>query len=468
MQDGVLVGMTPRSPAKNIKRLLTVGAFIVAFAAAAPPAGAAISSASIDGSVATLNLDGANDVETVSVSGGLLAHTGVGGGLQSTLDWDSGEKEVTLPADGTVHVVVNGGGGNDTLVVLGGRIGVADATLNGDAGDDFLAGSETDDTLSGGDGNDMLVGRPGVDVMSGGPGDDTFEWNNGDSSDRLNGDAGVDTVEVNGSADFGDAFVLDPVPGGVRFRRTNLVPFQIDAAVERFHVNADAGNDLFSASPGLALTQLTVDAGDGDDQVDIRDNAAEIASGGSGTDSVTADSADLDVLDGFESVDRPPVIAPPPVSDPPPAVQPPPAVAPPPAAEPPPAFLAPPNVALPRPVTIRSTSATARNGRVSIKVSCPASSPGNCVGTLVLRTAKQVRVGRHKLALTLGRTSYNVRRGAIATLKVRLSKESKRLADRRGRLEVLARTSTAVSGAAAQSSRRLTLTLGRIDQGRQR
>ena len=455
--------MTPRPTAKNIKRLLIVGAFTVAFAAAAPPAGAAVSSASIDGFVATLNLDGANDVETISVSGDVLVHTGVGGGLESTADWDSAPKEQIVPADGTAPVVVNGGDGNDTLVVLGSRIGLADATLNGDAGDDFLAGSETDDTLSGGDGNDMLVGRPGIDVMSGGPGDDEFEWDNGDGSDRLNGDAGVDTVEVNGSTDLGDAFVLDPVPGGVRFRRTNLVPFQIDAAVERFRVNADGGNDRFSASPGLSLTQLTVDAGDGDDQVDIRDNAAEVASGGGGSDSVTADGADLDVLDGFESVDRPPVVAPPPVITPPPAVEPPP-----PAVQPPPAFLAPPNVALPRPVTIRSSSATARNGRVSIKVSCPAASPGNCAGTLVLLTAKRVRVGRHKLALTLGRTPYDVRRGALATLTVRLSKDSRRLADRHGRLEVLARTSTAVSGAAAQSSRRLTLALRRIDQGRQR
>src|SRR3954453_3744373 len=128
--------MAPRSTAKSIKRLLTVGAFTVALGVAAPPAGAAISSASIDGSVATLNLDGADDVETVSVSGGLLAHTGVGGGLESTLDWDSGQKEQTMPADGTVHVVVNGGDGNDTLVVLSSRIGLADAPLHGDPGTD--------------------------------------------------------------------------------------------------------------------------------------------------------------------------------------------------------------------------------------------------------------------------------------------------------------------------------------------
>ena len=57
--------------------------------------------------------------------------------------------------------------------------------------------------------------------------------------------------------------------------------------------------------------------------------------------------------------------------------------------------------------------------------------------------------------------------GAHATLKVRLNRESRRLADRHGRLEVLARSSTAVPGAAAQSSRRLTLALRRIDQGRQ-
>jgi hypothetical protein len=116
-------------------------------------------------------------------------------------------------------------------------------------------------------------------------------------------------------------------------------------------------------------------------------------------------------------------------------------------------------MAPPRPVTIKTGIARVSNGRVSIVVSCPATAPANCVGSLSLLTAKGVRVGR---------TSYNVRRGATATLKLRLTRNSRRLADRNGHLRVLARASTAVSGSAAQNERRLTLVLRRTHQERQR
>jgi hypothetical protein len=40
--------------------------------------------------------------------------------------------------------------------------------------------------------------------------------------------------------------------------------------------------------------------GQGDDQVDVRDNSADLAFGGDGNDSVLADNSHLDILDGFE------------------------------------------------------------------------------------------------------------------------------------------------------------------------
>ncbi len=88
------------------------------FAATAGPAHAAVSSASFVGGTATLNLDGADDNVTVSVSGGLLIHRQTTGGLNSAKDWDSATPgDQTVPADGTFTVVVNGGAGNDVITV---------------------------------------------------------------------------------------------------------------------------------------------------------------------------------------------------------------------------------------------------------------------------------------------------------------------------------------------------------------
>src|SRR5437763_8435547 len=216
--------------------LAALGAAVAAsFAAAAGPANAAASSASISGTTATLNLDGADDNVTVSVSGGLLVHGQTSGGLNSGSDWDSATPgDQTVPANGTFGVVVNGGDGNDSLTVLAKSTEITTAGLSGGSGDDVLTGSDTGDSLEGGPGNDRLVGGKGGDVMIGGDGNDTLVWNNGDGSDTINGDAGNDTTEVNGSPTLGDNFTLDPEPGGVEFQRTNLVPFTLHTATERF------------------------------------------------------------------------------------------------------------------------------------------------------------------------------------------------------------------------------------------
>src|SRR5262245_53616385 len=225
---------------RRIPTLAALGAALAAgIAATATPADAAVSSASIAGGVATLHLDGADDNVTVSVSGGLLVHGQTTGGLASGSDWDSAtDGDQTVPADGTFAVVVNGGDGNDSLAVLAKNNEIVTAALNGGPGDDALTGSDSGDSLEGLDGNDRLVGAKGGDDMNGGDGNDTLVWNNGDGSDFVDGGAGNDTTEVNGSPTLGDTFTLAPSinPGQVTFRRTNLVPFTIDASHERFQV----------------------------------------------------------------------------------------------------------------------------------------------------------------------------------------------------------------------------------------
>ena len=143
-----------------------------------------------------------------------------------------------------------------------------------------------------------------------------------------------------------------------------------------------------------------------------------------------ADVGQLDILDGFETVDRTPNATPPPVDT------------------------------KTRPVTIRGGKVKVKRGVASIKVSAPADASGNSTGTLTVRTAKRIKLAGLKAFLQLGSARYNIAPGASRTLKVKLAKGSRRIADSKGRLKVLAVASTGASGQIAQSSRRLTLTLG--------
>src|SRR5829696_6826803 len=589
---------------RRIKTLATLTAGLAAtVAATALPAQAAVSSASIDQLTATLNLDDANDNVTVSVSGGLLVHGQTTGGLNSGSDWDSATLgDQTVPADGTRTVIVNGGGGNDSITVLARNTELASSGLNGDAGDDVITGPDSNDTLTGGDGNDRLVAGKGADIMNGGAGNDTLVWNNGDGSDVLNGDAGNDGAEVNGNATLGDGFALEANAGRIKFQRANLVPFTLDSSTERFEVNGLGGDDILVTEAGVgALTLLSVDGGagadtlngsdgpdlilggeandvlnggggddrvvgdrgadtmnggegddtlvwnngdgsdvangdtgrddvevngapaagdvftvqpnaarikfdrtnlvpfsidigssetlhanglggddaltvgevgafevtggagndtligggsselflggsgndtispgggldvvsgdDGDDQVNVRDRTADVARGGAGSDAVVADNGQIDILDGFEVVDRTPNEKP--------KVE-----------------------NRTRAVTIGGGTVKVKRGVASIKVSAPAGASGNSTGSLTVRTAKAVRLGGLKAVLQLGSARYRIAPGASRTIKVKVPKGTNRLAGRQGRLKVRAVASTGRSGNLATSSKRLTLKLG--------
>src|SRR5918995_1039679 len=493
---------------KRMRIVAALGAALAAgFAATAAPAQAAVGSASVIETTATLNLDGADDSVTVSVVGGLLVHGQATGGLIGGSDWDSAkEGDQTVAADGTFTVIVNGGDGNDSITVLAKNSELAGSGLGGDGGDDVLSGPDSNDTLTGGEGNDRLVAGKGNDVMNGGAGNDTLVWNQGDGSDRANGDAGNDGSEVNGAPTLGDVFTLDPVDGGagvdtifgsegpdlilggeaddvlsggggddrivgdrgsdtmnggtgddtlvwnngdgtdaangdggrddvevngaaaagdaltvqpnggrIRFDRTNLVPFSIDiGSSESLHANGLGGSDAISVgevgvyevtasggpgddtltgggssetflggsgndtiAPGAGLDVVSAD--EGDDQVNVRDRTADVARGGDGNDSVVADAGQLDILDGFEAIDRTP-------NDPPVDTS-------------------------TRPVTITGGTVKVKRGTASIKVSCPAISPDNCTGSLTLRTAKRIKLGGLKTALQLGGARYNIAPG---------------------------------------------------------
>jgi Ca2+-binding RTX toxin-like protein len=293
---------------KRMRILAALGAALAAsLAATAIPAEAAVGSASIEGETATLNLDGANDNVTVSVSGGLLVHGQTTGGLNSGSDWDSTTaNDQTVPANGTFTVVINGGDGNDSLTVLAKNTEIGAAKLIGEGGDDVLTGADSNDSLAGGDGNDRVVGAKGDDTMSGGAGNDTLIWNNGDGSDVVDGDAGNDETVINGAPTAGDQFTIKPQGNRVRFDRVNLGPFFVDLTSERLTVNGLGGNETMTADPGLAaLTALTLRGDEGADTIAGGDGADRIFGGddvdtlvgGDGSDELVGDRAN-DVVSG--------------------------------------------------------------------------------------------------------------------------------------------------------------------------
>ena len=302
--------------------------------------------------------------------------------------------------------------------------------------------------------------------MNGGAGDDTLVWNNGDGTDVVNGDDGRDDVEVNGAPVAGDRFTVQPNGGRIDFDRTNLVPFGIDiGSSETLHANGGGGDDTITvgdvgsysvtASGGPGNDELTggssketflggsgadtinpgagldvVSGDEGDDRVDVRDRKADVAFGGDGNDSVVADNRQLDLLDGFEAVDRTPNVAPH-------------------------------SGGATRPLSIRGGTVKVKSGVAAIKVSCPAGSSRSAAARSQSARPSASGSAGVDVALQLGRARYDLTPGASKTLRVRLVKGSSRLADRKGRLKVVASASTGPQGKIAQSSRRMELAFGR-------
>jgi len=324
-------------------------------------------------------------------------------------------------------MTVNGLGGDDkatgaaglagrTLLTLNGNAGVD--TLTGGDGPDRISGGEANDVLDGGAGDDRITGDRGNDQMLGGPGDDELEWNNGDGSDTAIGGDGADLVRVNGSATQGDAMEVALNGQGIRFQRTNLVPFTIDLDTERIEMNGLGGDDTIAAKPGLAgRLGVLADGGSGDDRIEMRNGAPDSVEGGSGTDSAVVDLADA-VAD-VESVDRPP----------------------------------------------RSIASIGGQARIVHRghrfvavfhVSSPAGAESDSTGKLRLSTAKAIRIAGVKVRVDLGSRRFDVAPGATDEVRVKLPAKASSLA-KHGKLRVHAVASSEEGGSLTETARNLTL-----------
>jgi Ca2+-binding RTX toxin-like protein len=100
-------------------------------------------------------------------------------------------------ATGVKGVVLDGGEGNDSLVLGAGMIG---SRILGGGGNDTLIGSDGDDTIEGGTGKDRLLGGGGSDRLSGAGGNDLLDGGSG--VDRLWGESGNDQLFGGSSNDY--------------------------------------------------------------------------------------------------------------------------------------------------------------------------------------------------------------------------------------------------------------------------
>src|SRR5262245_34592418 len=241
----------------------------------------------------TMNGDAGNDVMVWNPGDGSdVMNGGAGGGDDAELNGGNNpENFAATPVGGRVRfervspapftldvgpdterLVLNANGGDDTMVsdpatptamLLNGGTGLD--TMSGGANADFINGGDDNDKLVGGPGGDRIVGDRGNDAMVGGTGDDVVVWNNGDGSDQMDGEAGLDKVEVNGAAGAGDAFEIAPNGPRTKLDRTNLGPFTLDIGTsESFDIRGLGGDDTLLVKPGVPMAVLA-DGGDGND-----------------------------------------------------------------------------------------------------------------------------------------------------------------------------------------------------------
>ncbi|MDQ6433065.1 calcium-binding protein [Mesorhizobium sp. LHD-90] len=147
----------------------------------------------------------------------------------------------------TETLVVNMGGGNDKISMVGNLAALIKITVDGGEGDDTILGSNGIDTLLGGDGNDFVDGQQGNDLALLGEGDDTFQWDPGDGNDTVEGQGGFDTLSFNGS-NIAEIIGISANGGRALFTR-NVANIVMDLNdVERIRHNALGGADIINVN----------------------------------------------------------------------------------------------------------------------------------------------------------------------------------------------------------------------------
>ncbi|MBI1313734.1 hypothetical protein GC176_20775, partial [bacterium] len=244
------------------------------------------------------------------------------------INLDNGDADSGVGTDSTFDgtwtggsLTVNGNADDDTIDASAISFG---ATFNGSDGDDSITGTSGNDTITGGTGDDTLNGDAG---------DDLFLWSDGDGSDMIDGGADSDEIDlVSGTVTSVDYTFASENDGTISvdaqtIMYTNLEPviddldamdrsFSYIGGTETITLSDDGtvgdGFSMIDSTQGEVVTfaaptnSLTIDAGDGDDTIDLQGldatfDADLTINGGDGTDSISA-AGDTDVGSGVISI----------------------------------------------------------------------------------------------------------------------------------------------------------------------
>jgi Ca2+-binding RTX toxin-like protein len=278
---------------RTTRRLLTGGVLAAgALAATAVPANAATTATF---SAGVLHVFGDSNDNSIQISRDAAGKLLINGGAVNATGG-------TPTVANTSRIQVTSLGGNDVIALNEANGALPVAHLFGGAGNDTLTGGSGGDQLFGQGGNDTLLGKGGADLLFGGRDDDTVTggdaddqafgqggadrmiWNPGDDTDLNEGGNGSDSVEVNGGNGT-EQFTTTANGARVRFDRVTPAPFSIDIGTsEKLVLNANGGDDSFSATGNLAaLIGITVDGGAGSDTL-MGSNGADLLLGGDGDD----------------------------------------------------------------------------------------------------------------------------------------------------------------------------------------
>jgi hypothetical protein len=192
---------------------------------------------------------------------------------------EDGTADFTFDRSTFTAVNVQAGDGDDEVRVDN-AVSPLELTIDGGAGDDTLIGANGNETLIGGAGNDFADGNIGADTARMGTGDDTFEWDPGDGSDTVDGQGGTDALDFHGSN------IGEEIHVGANTLTRNVAAITM----------AFAGLENVNVTPLGGIDNVTVDGTDGDDQLDLGDNA--ITTGGLKISVTNPEATDRLIADG--------------------------------------------------------------------------------------------------------------------------------------------------------------------------
>jgi uncharacterized delta-60 repeat protein len=242
-------------------------------------------------------------------SGGILHVVGTGSSETITLNQLSNGK-VSISGVGTqftpgsqfTRILIEAGGGNDTVQIFNNVI-YTSATITGNAGNDTITGGRSNDTIYGRDNNDNLFGGPGNDFLDGNAGNDLMVGDDGRDVANYSDRASAVHVILDDLANDGQVNIGED---------DNVQTDEVFGGAGNDTLTGSAGNDFFGGGAGGDILtgreggdQLTGSSGsdqlfgkEGNDYLLAQNNDRDTVNGGSNTDGTSdLDFASIDTID---------------------------------------------------------------------------------------------------------------------------------------------------------------------------